>query len=135
MVILMPLCRMAMGKRGEGLLESHRRKSGWGFRASKPSTILSRAGSQLVIKWQLAKNTQWPAAMPSWISLLAIGACTPHALSYALFISRSTVINLADCSIGSYLNVYARNGCMQMQSQVLVLVSADVYGKRYIQLH
>lgn len=49
-VILMPLCRIAMGKRGEGLLESHMRKSGWGLRASRPSTILSRAGSQLVIK-------------------------------------------------------------------------------------
>ena len=50
MVILMPLCRMAMGKSGEGLLESHRRKSGWGFLPSSPSTILSRAGSQLVIR-------------------------------------------------------------------------------------
>ena len=96
MVILMPLCRMAMGKRGEGLLESHRRKSGWGLRASRPSTILSRAGSQLVIKWQLAKKTQWPAAMPSWISLLAMGACTPNLLSHALFFSRSTVTEL-DC--------------------------------------
>ena len=82
MVILIPLCRMAMGKRGEGLLESQRRKSGWGFLASRPSTILSRAGSQLVMRWQLARNTQCPAAMPSWIILVAIGACTPAQVQH-----------------------------------------------------
>ena len=86
-----------MGKRGEGLLESHRRKSGWGLRASRPSTILSSAGSQLVIKWQLAKKTQWPAVMPSWINLLAMGACTPHVFPcHGLFFSRSTDMKLAD---------------------------------------
>jgi hypothetical protein len=31
--------------------------------------ILSKVGSQLVIKWQLAKNTQLPSRMPSSISL------------------------------------------------------------------
>ena len=74
-VILMPRCRMAMGKWGEGLLDSQRRKSGWGFLASKPSTSLSRAGSQVVMRWQLARNTQWPPTMPSWINLLAMPAC------------------------------------------------------------
>ena len=91
-----------MGKRGEGLLESHRRKSGWGLRASRPSTSLSRAGSQLVIKWQLAKNTQWPAAMPSWISLLAMGACTPHLhpCHWLLFsINMSMLMKMNQCSI------------------------------------
>lgn len=59
-VILMPACRMEMGKSGCGELLSHRRKSGCGSSTCSCSTSLSSCGIQLRDKWQLARNTQLP---------------------------------------------------------------------------
>lgn len=59
-VILMPVCKMEMGKSGWGLLLSHRRNSGWGSSTCSCSTSLSSWGIQLRDRWQLARNTQLP---------------------------------------------------------------------------
>lgn len=59
-VILMPVCRMEMGKSGWGLLLSHSRNSGWGSSTCSCSTSLSSWGIQLRDRWQLARNTQLP---------------------------------------------------------------------------
>lgn len=74
-VILMLRCRMAMGKAGDGDDDSQRRKRSWGRCCSKPSISLSSAGSQLVMRWQLARNTQWPCRRPSSMSRCATSAC------------------------------------------------------------
>mmetsp|Transcript_21941 Transcript_21941/g.60905 ORF Transcript_21941/g.60905 Transcript_21941/m.60905 type:complete len:273 (-) Transcript_21941:4321-5139(-) len=92
----MPRCRIAMGNLSLGLLLNHRRKLSWGLAFSKPSMILSSSGSQLVMRWQLARKIQLPSRMPSSMSLVATGACpcpratekkrSPRPLSSASFL-------------------------------------------------
>ena len=73
-VILIPRCRMAMGNAGLGLLLSQSRKFSCGCLLSNASISLSSVGSQLVMRWQLARNTQLPSRRPSWIRRVAMGA-------------------------------------------------------------
>lgn len=49
-VIFNPRCKMEIGKSGEGLDDSHTLKDSWGLAFAKPSMILSRVGSQLVMR-------------------------------------------------------------------------------------
>jgi hypothetical protein len=67
-VMLMPRCNKEVGKSCEGLDDSHSLKRSCGLDDSKSSVILSNVGSQLVVRWQLARNTQWPCLTPSSIS-------------------------------------------------------------------
>lgn len=59
-VILMPVCRMAMGNSGWGEELNHSRKSGWHSWTCSSSTNLSSSHIQERDRWQLARNTQWP---------------------------------------------------------------------------
>ena len=60
-VILSPRCRIASGKCGVGLDESHRRNRSCGVASSKRSMIFCSSGSHESIRWQFAKNTQFPS--------------------------------------------------------------------------
>ena len=73
-VILMPRCRMPMGKSGCGEDESHSRKPWLGLRAGIASIILSSSPSHDIIRWQLASSTQWPSRTPLSMSRIACGA-------------------------------------------------------------
>ena len=73
-VILMLLCKMAIGKSGLGLELSHRRKSLCTWSIWSCSTILSSCGIQLRDKWQLAKKTHCPDFAPSLIRFVATTA-------------------------------------------------------------
>lgn len=66
---------MAMGKSGEGEEDSHSLKPWWGDLPWNPSTMASSVGSQDVMRWQFARNTQLPSRRPSSIRRVAMGAC------------------------------------------------------------
>lgn len=59
-VIFTLRCNIPIGNLSFGTLESHKRNSGLGLLFSSVWMIFSSFGSQLVISWQLARNTHPP---------------------------------------------------------------------------
>mmetsp|Transcript_4552 Transcript_4552/g.11468 ORF Transcript_4552/g.11468 Transcript_4552/m.11468 type:complete len:200 (-) Transcript_4552:2704-3303(-) len=73
-VIFSPRWRIANGKDGVGLDDSHSRKFSCGATSSNLSMIFCSSGSHDSMRWQLARNTQLPSTVAVEISLVATGA-------------------------------------------------------------
>ena len=74
-VIFKPRCKIANGKAGVGFDDNHNLKFSCGGSFSKFSMMHWSSGNQDIIKWQFARNTQWPSFRPRVINSVATEAC------------------------------------------------------------